>query len=213
MDIIDYRNASTLERLLEAHRSLGQVLQEYQAPIVEKKDDSPKGNTCIFERIIVFTNNTNPKENKSLRLINEATKDFDVEVHAFNVDEVDARREENKIIVWDGDNELVLEEASNIDTLVISRLGVQGELDAEHAVKVLQDRGILVLNPVYYSSIACNKYETAKLLEAAKIPQPRFCYMTTTPSTTRSCTPRLSTDSSLRLSSKTKTRWKSWRWS
>ena len=114
MDIIDYRNASTLERLLEAHRSLGQVLQEYQAPIVEKKDDSPKGNTCIFERIIVFTNNTNPKENKSLRLINEATKDFDVEVHAFNVDEVDARREENKIIVWDGDNELVLEEASNI---------------------------------------------------------------------------------------------------
>ena len=129
------------------------------------------------------------------------------------MDEVDARREENKIIVWDGDNELVLEEASNIDTLVISRLGVQGELDAEHAVKVLQDRGILVLNPVYYSSIACNKYETAKLLEAAKIPQPRFCYMTTTPSTTRSCTPRLSTDSSLRLSSKTKTRWKSWRWS
>lgn len=186
MDIIDYRNASTLERLLEAHRSLGEVLAECQAPapitdetatIVEKKESSKEHNTCIFERIIVFTNNTNPKENKSLRLINEATKDFKVEVHAFNVDEVDTRREENKIIVWDGDNELVLEEASNIDTLVISRLGVQGELDAEHAVKVLQDRGILVLNPVYYSSIACNKYETAKLLEAAKIPQPRFCYM------------------------------------
>lgn len=178
MEIIDYRNASTLERLLEAHRSLGEVLKEYEAPITEKKEDKKEGgNTCIFERIIVFTNNTNSKENKSLRLIEEATKDFDVEVYAFNVDEVDARREENKIIVWDGDNELVLEEASNVDTLVISRLGVQGELDAEHTVKVLQDRGILVLNPVYYSSIACNKYETAKLLEAAKIPQPRFCYM------------------------------------
>ena len=67
---------------------------------------------------------------------------------------------------------------ANTDTLVFSRLGVQGEYECEHAVKLSQDRGFLVLNPVQYAAIACNKYETAVLLQKAGIPQPNFTLMT-----------------------------------
>ena len=43
---------------------------------------------------------------------------------------------------------------------------------------LLQDRGFLVLNPVRYSELASNKYDTAVLLRKGEVPQPRFCSMT-----------------------------------
>lgn len=139
----------------------------------------------IFKHIIIFTNNRDPKENKTLKNIYEAIDEFkkaklDIipELHVFVAAEVDSKEDESEITIQDDKEKFVISEANNTDTLVFSRLGVQDEYDCEHAVKLLQDRGFLVLNPVQFASIACNKYETAVLLQNAGIPQPNFTLMT-----------------------------------
>lgn len=139
----------------------------------------------IFKHIVIFTNNRDPKENKTLKNIYEAIDEFkkaklDIipELHVFVAAEVDSKEDESEITIQDDKGKFVISEANNTDTLIFSRLGVQDEYDCEHAVKLLQDRGFLVLNPVQFASIACNKYETAVLLQKAGIPQPNFTLMT-----------------------------------
>lgn len=139
----------------------------------------------IFKHIIIFTNDRNPKNNKTLKNLIDAIKDFKKagceiipELHIFVAADIDVEENGSKIILKDDEEEFIISEANNTDTLVFSRLGVQGEYDCEHAVKLLQDRGFMVLNPVQYASIASNKYETAVLLQKANIPQPNFALMT-----------------------------------
>lgn len=135
--------------------------------------------TNIFKHWIIFTNDRSD-ENKTLKNIHDAIKDFDMkpELHIFVAAEMDAKEDESKIIIKDEEEEFTIEKESNLDTLVFSRLGVQGEDECEHVVQLLQDRGFLVLNPVKYSALACNKYESACLFEKGDIPQPNFCIMT-----------------------------------
>lgn len=139
----------------------------------------------IFKHIIIFTNDRNPKKNKTLKNLINAIKDFKKEgceiipeLHVFVAADIDVEENGSKIILKDDEEEFIISEANNTDTLVFSRLGVQGEYDCEHAVKLLQDRGFMVLNPVQYAAIASNKYETAVLLQKANIPQPNFALMT-----------------------------------
>lgn len=138
----------------------------------------------IFKHIIIFTNDRDPKNNKTLKNIYEAIDEFKKakvlvpELHVFVAAEVDSKEDESEITITDSDETFTINEANNTDTLVFSRLGVQDEYDCEHAVKLLQDRGFLVLNPVQYAGIACDKYETAVLLQKAGIPQPNFTLMT-----------------------------------
>lgn len=139
----------------------------------------------IFKHIIIFTNDKDPKNNKTLKNIYDAISalekakcDIIPELHIFEAAEMDADEREEKIVITDGDSKLILEKESNIDTLVFSRLGVQGEDQCEHIVQLLQDRGFLVLNPVRYSALACDKYESAVLFQKGEIPQPRFTLMT-----------------------------------
>ena len=141
--------------------------------------------TNIFKHIIVFTNDRDPKNNKTLKNIYEAVKelknakcDIIPEVHVFIAADIDADDDENEIVITDGDETMTIKDESNIDTLIFSRLGVQDEDQCEHIVKVLQDRGFLVLNPVQYSALACDKYESAVLFKKGEIPQPRFSLMT-----------------------------------
>lgn len=133
----------------------------------------------IFDHWIVFTNDKT-NENKTLKHIKEAAKavDHKPKVHIFTAAQVDADEDESRIVIRDDDGEYEIKDESNINTLVFARLGVQGEDECEHAVQLLQDRGFLVLNPVKYSAVACNKYESACLFEKGEIPQPRFCLMT-----------------------------------
>lgn len=135
--------------------------------------------TNIFKHWIIFTNDRSD-ENKTLKNIYDAAKAVDNEpkIHVFVAAKVDADEDEAKITISDDKEEFVIEKQSNLDTLVFSRLGVQGEDECEHIVQLLQDRGFLVLNPVRYSALACDKYETACLLEKGEIPQPRFCLIT-----------------------------------
>lgn len=139
----------------------------------------------IFKHIIVFTNDDDPKNNKTLKniydavgLLKKAKCEIIPEIHVFVAADINSNEDESEIIITDGDNEMIIKDESNIDTLIFSRLGVQDEDQCEHIVQVLQDRGFLVLNPVKYSALACNKYDSAVLFQKGNIPQPRFTLMT-----------------------------------
>ena len=141
--------------------------------------------TNIFKHIIIFTNNRDPKENKTLKNLYDAVDELKKhkcpiipELHVFIAAQVVADEDEKEITISDDKGEFVIKEQSNLDTLIFSRLGVQGEDECEHIVNILVDRGFLVLNPVKYSELASNKYETAVLLQKGEIPQPNFCLMT-----------------------------------
>ena len=133
----------------------------------------------IFKHWIVFTNDRSDN-NKTLKNIREAISVLSEkpDLHIFVAAKMDAEENESKITISDGHEEFTIEKESNLDTLIFSRLGVQGEDECEHVVQLLQDRGFLVLNPVKYSALACNKYESACLFEKGDIPQPNFCIMT-----------------------------------
>lgn len=149
-----------------------------------KYADLEKKPTCIFKHIIIFTNDKDPDHNKTLKNLYDAQKTLkksgtSPEVHVFCAEDMTYDTDEDNILsITDGDETLDFEDLNNTNTLVFSRLGVQGEDNCEHVVGMLQDRGFLVLNPVRYSELASNKYDTAVLLQKAEIPQPNFCLMT-----------------------------------
>ena len=146
--------------------------------------DLDKEITNIFEHIIIFTNDDDPKNNKTLKNIYDAVKSIKSgpkpEVHVFIAEDMTFETDDDNILsITDGEETLDFTKGfDNTNTLVFSRLGVQGEDNCEHVVGMLQDRGFLVLNPVRYSELASNKYDTAVLLQKAEIPQPNFCLMT-----------------------------------
>lgn len=205
----DYSNISSVEQLYEQYnlKSIKDILlekKEVELPGEDGKKDEDEPSKVvnpdklevkysdlkqdlknIFKHIIVFTNDRDPKNNKTLKNIYDAVDalkkakcEIVPEVHVFIAADIDADDDENEIIITDGDEKMVIKEESNIDTLIFSRLGVQDEDQCEHIVKVLQDRGFLVLNPVQYSALACNKYDSAVLFKKGDIPQPRFSLMT-----------------------------------
>ena len=145
----------------------------------------PKKYNNIFKHIIVFTNDKDTKNNKTLKNIEDAVKrlkkdkaEVIPELHVFVAAEIQADDDAREIVISDGDSKMKISKESNLDTLVFARLGVQEEDNAEHIVQVLQDRGFLVLNPVKYSALACNKYDSAVLFKKGNIPQPNFTLMT-----------------------------------
>ena len=137
----------------------------------------------IFKHIVIFTNDRDPKNNLTLANLYEAIDNLKKakkpvpELHVFVAASVDCDDTEAEVKITDDEGEFTIREESNLDTLIFSRLGVQGEDNCEHVVELLQDRGFLVLNPTKYSALACNKYETACLLKKGNIPQPAFCLM------------------------------------
>lgn len=200
---MNYRNIQSVEHLKEVYH-LPNTINESQ--IEEKKGDGKadeevkqttflkdelpveyadlKGVSNIFKHIIIFTNDRDPKGNKTLKNIYEAIEEFKKakceiipELHVFVAADVDSKEDESEITIKDDKETFIIDEQNNTDTLIFSRLGVQDEYDCEHVVKLLQDRGFLVLNPVQYSAVACDKYETAVLLQKGGIPQPNFTLM------------------------------------
>lgn len=148
-------------------------------------DTKPKVFKNVFKHIIVFTNDRDAKNNKTLKNIYDAIKrlkndksEIIPELHVFVAAKIQADDDAKEIYISDGTEEMTISKESNLDTLVFSRLGVQEEDEAEYIVQLLQDRGFLVLNPVKYSALACNKYDSAVLFKKGEIPQPRFTLMT-----------------------------------
>lgn len=211
MQNIDYSKITSVEELYQLiNESNGKIICNGKQYIFEKKDildnkkdgdepdkvvktdkleviyaDKIKKYENIFKHIIIFTNDRDPKNNKTLKNIYDAVKNLKKdkcpiipELHIFVAAEMEADEREEEIKISDGDEEFTINKESNLDTLVFSRLGVQGEDQCEHIVQLLQDRGFLVLNPVKFSALACDKYESAVLFEKGEIPQPRFALMT-----------------------------------
>ena len=192
-----YNDFNSVDELLEYYHIQPQNM------IVEKKDgdepdkvqksdkinviysDLKAAPTNIFKHILIFTNDRDPEKNKTLKNIYNAIEslkkakcDIIPELHVFVAAEMDADEDEEEIKIYDGEEEFVIKDESNLDTLIFSRLGVQGEDECEHIVQLLQDRGFLVLNPVKYSALACDKYDSAVLFQKGEIPQPNFTLMT-----------------------------------
>ena len=186
-ELQDYIRKETKQALKENL----ELLQEKSEPI--KTEDrlevvyaEHKNYKNIFKNIIVFTNNRDSDKNKTLKNIEDAIDNLKKakckiipKLYTFVSDELTYSTDDSGILtITDGDLTLDFTTISNVDTLVFSRLGVQGRDNCEHVVSLLQDRGFLVLNPVRYSELASNKYDTAVLLRKGEIPQPRFCSMT-----------------------------------
>lgn len=144
-----------------------------------------KNPKCIFKNIIIFTNDSNEETNKTLGNVYEAIKNLKKhkatvivpELHVFECDTVDFIFNKDEFTIFDKNQKYTLTDESNLDTLVFARLSVQNSEKTSNIVDLLQDRGILVLNPIEPSAVACNKYETAMLLKEHEIPQPNFCLM------------------------------------
>ena len=186
-ELQDYIRKETKQALKENL----ELLQEKSEPIKTKDRlevvyAEHKDYKNIFENIIVFTNNRDSDKNKTLKNIEDAIDNLKKakckiipKLYTFVSDELTYSTDDSGILtITDGDLTLDFKTISNVDTLVFSRLGVQGRDNCEHVVSLLQDRGFLVLNPVRYSELASNKYDTAVLLRKGEIPQPRFCSMT-----------------------------------
>ena len=198
-----YKDFNTVEELLEFYHlpKKNMVVEKKDVDIPKNEDDPEKvvnkdklevvyadlkaKPSNIFKHIVVFTNDRDSKNNKTLKNIEDAIKDLKKakaeivpELHVFVAADITVEDDESKIEITDGDEHFVIEKESNLDTLIFSRLGVQDEDQCEHAVQLLQDRGFLVLNPVKYSALACDKYDSAVLFQKGNIPQPRFTLMT-----------------------------------
>lgn len=186
-ELQDYIRKETKQALKENL----ELLQEESEPIKTKDKlevvyAEHKDYKNIFKNIIVFTNNRDSDKNKTLKNIEEAIDNLKKakckvipKLYTFVSDELTYSTDDSGILtITDGNLTLDFTTISNVDTLVFSRLGVQGRDNCEHVVSLLQDRGFLVLNPVRYSELASNKYDTAVLLRKGEIPQPRFCSMT-----------------------------------
>ena len=199
-----YRDFQTVDEFKEFYHISNMITEDNKSKKINNEDDANKASRVvnkdelevkyagdikeyknIFKHIIVFTNDRDPKSNKTLDNIYEAIDNLKKnkcpiipKVHVFIAAEMIADDKEDEIVLSDGDEKFTIKDESNVDTLIFSRLGVQGEDQCEHIVKLLQDRGFLVLNPVRFAELASNKYETAVLLKKGNIPQPNFTLMT-----------------------------------
>lgn len=132
----------------------------------------------FFSNIIFFTNERDPEKNKTLKNLEEAIEDTGVKLYTFIAKEVDYEADETHIKIKDEKNELKITEQSNIDTIVIVRLGAQESEECMECIKELQDWGLYVLNPIQAAKRASNKYAASVLMKRYEIPQPRFCLLT-----------------------------------
>ena len=139
------------------------------------KEDDPKN--YFFKNILFFTNDRREEKNKTLKNLLDAVKNTDIEVLPFVAEEVSYKAKDNKIEFNDKKNKYVIDKQSNIDTIVIVRLGAQDSEECMELIKELQDWGLFVINPIQYAKRASNKYTSSVLLERYEIPQPKFALL------------------------------------
>lgn len=145
-----------------------------EVKITEAGDDSQYNNRYFFKNILFFTNERDSAKNKTLKNLEDAVKGKDVTIYPFVAGEVSYKATDDKIWWHDEANEYTVDYQSNVDTIVITRLGVQDSEECCELVHELQDWGFFVLNPIQSAKKASNKYSSAVLMERYEIPQPRF---------------------------------------
>ena len=156
----------------EVYENLNKVRKERQE-ILEAKQQKEEG-AYFFKNILFFTNDRDSKSNKTLKNLEDAVKGKDVTIYPFVAEEIDYKATDDKIVFNDNKNKYKITEQSNIDTIVITRLGIQESEECMELIKELQDWGFFVINPVQSAKKASNKYTSAVLMERYEIPQPKF---------------------------------------
>ena len=140
-------------------------------------EDNKEEIDYFFKNILFFTNDNNSKTNKTLKNLEDAIKGTGVKVFPFVAEEIDYKATDNKITFNDNDNKYIIDKQSNIDTIVITRLGAQDSDECIELIKELQNWGLFVLNPIQAAQRASNKYSSAVLMERYNIPQPKFALL------------------------------------
>jgi len=144
----------------------------------EEPEDHPEDNlddsTYFFKNIILFTNESDSSKNKTLKNLEAAIKGKDINLITFISEQVNYKATDKEIKIKDDHTKYTINEQSNIDTIVIVRLGAQDSEECMECIKELQNWGLFVLNPIQSAKKASNKYQSAVLLERYDIPQPKF---------------------------------------
>lgn len=157
----------TLDQFLINHS-----LKNSMNMIAEAEQQKPT--SYFFKNIIFFTNERNPKKNKTLKNLEDAIKNTDINILIFVAEEINYKATNDKIEFNDEKNSYTINHQSNIDTIVIVRLGAQDSSECIELIKELQDWGLFVINPIQAAQKASNKYTSAVLMERYGIPQPNF---------------------------------------
>lgn len=191
-EIIDYRNSETVSKVFQTVKEMREAkkiqeekeLQEKLESMstheeIIKEDDEVKHETkksdkYFFKNILFFTNDRDSESNKTLKNLEKAVKNKGVQIYPFVAEEVDYKATDDKIEWHDNQNKYKVDEQSNVDTIVITRLGVQDSEECMELVHELQDWGFFVINPIQSAKKASNKYQSAVLMERYEIPQPKF---------------------------------------
>lgn len=144
---------------------------------VQTVDMIKRNEEYFFKNIIFFTNERDESKNKTLKNLKDAIKNTDVNLIVFVSEEVDYTANDKKIEIKDSKEKFTITDQSNVDTIVIARLGVQDSEECMECIKELQDWGLFVLNPIQAAKRASNKYASAVLMQRYDIPQPKFCLL------------------------------------
>ena len=164
----------------QGEEQAGEQLGDNNVKIKGSEEDEEMGEhkeRYFFKNIILFTNERDPEKNKTLKNLKEAIEDTKIELIIFVAKEVDYTATDTEIVIKDSKSEFKIDNQSNIDTIVISRLGAQESEECMECIKELQDWGLYVLNPIQAAKRASNKYAAAVLMERYEIPQPKFCLL------------------------------------
>lgn len=132
-----------------------------------------------FKTLLLFTGGKST-HNKTLNNIKSALE-FHQEVNLviFDVKTLKYTIDDKEIItIDDGQEKVTLENNSNLDTLIITRLSIVENSEAVECVNHLCDQGFMVINDPKYMDVACDKYKTSQLFSKFDIPQPRYCLVT-----------------------------------
>jgi len=145
--------------------------------VVEPEEDGNKKPDYFFKNIIFFTNERDAAKNKTLKNLKDAIKGTDIEIYTFVAQEVNYKASQKKIDIYDNETKLKIDKQSNVDTIVIVRLGAQDSEECVELIKELQDWGFFVINPIQSAKKASNKYTSSVLMERYDIPQPNFALL------------------------------------
>ena len=188
-EYINYQDPLTVAKALEKAAQIKEAKQLEEQKRIESmatheefaKDDDiiiheakKEEGKYFFKNILIFTNDRDSSTNKTLKNLEQAVKGKGVEIFPFVAEEVDYKATDDKIEWHDNKNKYKVDEQSNIDTIVITRLGAQDSEECMELIKELQDWGFFVLNPIQSAKKASNKYQSAVLMERYEIPQPKF---------------------------------------
>lgn len=161
-------------------KDLNDVLNKYYINNIDKIYEdfqiNERKNTTkyFFNNILFFTNERDSKKNKTLKNLEDAIKYTGINIYTFVAEEISYKATDKNIKMSDSKLSYTIDKQSNIDTIVIVRLGAQDSEECVELIKELQEWGLFVINPIQNAKKASNKYTSSVLLEKYKIPQPRF---------------------------------------